>query len=174
MKTTKLLFISACILLVFSSCSQRIADFTILSSKNINLANGPNMVRGKNRVSGIDKVHWIIIIPTGVVDVKNALDKAIESTPGCVAILDGAVYHKSWWIPYIYGQEMYIIEGTPLIDPSLVKNEADMPVYGKIELDKNSEIISVNNLSAAEYDSLKNKVIKKTNETKFQSSEKTN
>ena len=119
-------------------------------------------------------MHWIIIVPTGIVDVKNALDKAIESTPGCVAILDGVVYHKYWWIPYIYGQESFVIEGTPLIDPSLVKNDSEMPAYGKIELDKNLEIKSVSSLSAANYTILKNKVVKKSDETKFQSSEKMN
>jgi hypothetical protein len=52
MKSTKLsLLIAACLLLLFSNCTQRITDFTILSSKNINLANGPNMIRGKNRVN---------------------------------------------------------------------------------------------------------------------------
>ena len=35
-------------------------------------------------------VHWIIFIPTGTVNIKEALDKAIESTPG-VALLDGVI-----------------------------------------------------------------------------------
>jgi hypothetical protein len=43
---------------------------------------------------------------------KQAMDNAIESEAGMVALVDGVVYLKSW----------YQIEGTPLIDSSLLKN----------------------------------------------------
>ena len=115
-------------------------------------------------------VHWIIFIPTGTVNIKEALDKAIESTPGCVALLDGVIYSKFWWIPYIYGQQSATIEGTPLIDPSLTYNTEDIPNYGKIELDKNGKIKSVEDISSTEYLALKNKIIKDSKETKFNSS----
>jgi hypothetical protein len=50
------------------------------------------------------------------------MDNAIESVPGAVALLDGVLNHNFWYIPYIYGQESYDVEGTPLIDPLLLKN----------------------------------------------------
>jgi hypothetical protein len=171
MKTIKLNFLVLSILVtMLSSCSHRVLDFTLISSKNVDLSKGATFVRGKNRVEGKDMVHWIIIIPTGTVNIKEALDRAIESTPGCVALLDGVIYTKFWWIPYIYGQQSATIEGTPLIDPSLAYNTNDIPTYGKIELNKNGEIKSVNNISSTEYFAFKDKIVKDTKETKFKSS----
>ena len=156
--------------IIFSSCSHRVLDFTLISSKNVDLSKGATFERGKQRVEGVDMVHWIICFPTGTVNIKEALDRAIESTPGCVALLDGVIYTKFWWIPYIYGQQSAIIEGTPLIDPSLAYNSNDMPTYGKIEMNKNGEIKSVEKISTTEYLALKDKIVKDAKEMKFEKS----
>lgn len=154
-----------------SSCSHRILDFTLISSKNVDLTKGATFIRGKGRVEGTDMVHWIICFPTGTVNIKEAVDRAIESTPGCVALLDGVIYSKFWWIPYIYGQQSATIEGLPLIDPSVSLNTEESPAYGKIELDKNGEIKKVESLSSEEYLALKGKIVKESKETKFVNSE---
>jgi len=96
-------------------------DFTIISTKNIEYAKMSDYKRGENRVEGIDKKHIILFIPTGIPNMKEAIDKAIESAPGGVALVDGVVYHTSWWIPYIYGQTYFTVEGTPLINSAFVK-----------------------------------------------------
>lgn len=83
------------------------------------MSRGAEFERGAERVTGEDKFHIIVFIPTGQPSAKEALDKAIESTPGAVALLDGVITHKSWWVPYIYGQSSIEVEGTPLIDPRL-------------------------------------------------------
>ena len=171
MKKMKFLFLSLSIIaIIFSSCSHRVLDFTLISSKNVDLSKGASFERGKSRVEGEDMVHWIIFIPTGTVNIKEALDKAIESTPGCVALLDGVIYTKFWWIPYIYGQQRATIEGTPLIDPSLVYNSDEVPTYGMIELDENGEVKNVENISSTEYLALKDKIVKNSIETEFNSS----
>ncbi len=154
-------------LFLLSSCSHRVLDFTLISSKNVDLSKGASFVRGKNRVEGKDMVHWIVIFPTGTVNIKEAVDKAIESTPGCVALLDGVIYTKFWWIPYIYGQQSATIEGTPLIDPSMAKNNEDLPTFGKIELDKNGDIKSVVNLSPQEYSTYRSRVTSDSKDVKF-------
>ena len=171
MKKMKFLFLSLSIIaIIFSSCSHRVLDFTLISSKNVDLSKGASFERGKSRVEGEDMVHWINFIPTGTVNIKEALDKAIESTPGCVALLDGVIYTKFWWIPYIYGQQRATIEGTPLIDPSLVYNSDEVPTYGMIELDENGEVKNVENISSTEYLALKDKIVKNSIETEFNSS----
>lgn len=153
--------------LILSSCSHRVLDFTLISSKNVDLTKGAGFVRGKSRVKGKDMVHWIIIFPTGSVNIKEAVDRAIESTPGCVALLDGVIYAKFWWIPYIYGQQSATIEGLPLIDPSLVYNAKETPTFGKIELDKKGIIKNVESLSSNEYQALRGKIVKESQELKF-------
>ncbi|MDI1291474.1 MAG: hypothetical protein PSV18_01865 [Methylobacter sp.] len=108
-------------MLLSTGCSQRIADFTIMSSKNIDLSRGADFKRSPTRVKGEDKKSIIILFPTGRPDVKQAMDNAIESVPGAVALMDGVATSHIWYIPYIYGEASIEIEGTPLIDPLLLK-----------------------------------------------------
>ena len=55
---------------------------------------------------------------------KEATDRAIESVPGAVALVDGVVYARGWW--FIFGESTYIVEGLPLIDPSLPGAKASL------------------------------------------------
>ncbi len=123
MKISKII-ISLTAALLLASCSQRITDFTIISSKNVDLSRGTDFKRGRDRVVGKDMKHIIVFIPTGVANIKQATDRAIESTPGAVALVDGVINWHSWWIPYIYGRQWYEVEGTPLIDSKLLKDIA--------------------------------------------------
>ena len=109
------------IIVLLSSCSQRITDFTIISSKNVDLSRGADFKRGKDRVSGKDVKRIYMIIGTGMSNIKQATDNAIQSEPGAVALVDGVIHYHSWYIPYIYGEYWYEVEGTPLIDPKLSK-----------------------------------------------------
>jgi len=106
-----------------AGCTVRLADFTIISTKNIDLARGADFKRGQARIEGVDSVSIIIFVPTGTPNIKEAIDRAIESVPGAVALLDGVIYAKSWCIPLLYGQNKYVVEGTPLIDPNLIPNQ---------------------------------------------------
>jgi len=97
----------------------RMVDFTILSTKNVDLARVATFEKGDSRVEGKDTAHIIIFIPTGVPNVKESVDRAIESVPGAVALVDGVITSHFFYIPYIYGQQTFVVEGTPLIDPKL-------------------------------------------------------
>ena len=154
---------------IFSSCSQRIFDFTMVSTKNVDLSKASTFERSKIRANGEDGVYWLITIPLGFPNLKEAIDRAIESTPGAVALVDGVVYSKSWWA-ILTGYSSYVVEGTPLIDPSLEFNSEDIPTYGKIELDKNGKVKSVENISSTEYLAIKDRLIKGSKETKFKNS----
>lgn len=103
-------------------CTHRITDFTIISSKNINISNGENLKRSNTRVVGKDIKHTIVFIPTGISNMKQAIDNAIESKPGAVALVDGVVTYNHWIIPFFYGRQWYEVEGTPLIDTTLMNN----------------------------------------------------
>jgi hypothetical protein len=102
--------------LLLTGCSTRLVDFTIISSKNIELSHGEYLKPGPHRVKGEDRKHIIFFIPTGDPSVKEAMDRAIEGTPNAVGLVDGVVTKEGWYIPYIYGQIWYEVEGTPLID----------------------------------------------------------
>jgi len=138
-------------------CATRLTDFTIISTKNIDLARGADFKRGASRVEGEDKYSIIIFIPTGTPNIKEAIDKAIESVPGAIALLDGVITQKAFWIPYIYGEVSYVVEGTPLIDPAVCA--AKLPSnYVISKLDKKGNVLETKYVSKEEFSALKNKI----------------
>lgn len=117
--------------LINVGCTTRLVDFTTISTKNVDWSRAATFNRASARVEGKDLVHIIIFIPTGTPNMKEAIDRAIESKPGGVALVDGVVYSKVWYIPYIYGQISYVVEGTPLLDPSLIGGSMIKPAVAK-------------------------------------------
>jgi hypothetical protein len=150
-------FIAA--IFVISSCTHRIVDFTVISTKAIDLTSGKQFERGSDRAEGVDMIHVIIGIPTGTVNLKEAIDRAIEQTPGAVGLIDGVVYSKAWYA-LVYGQTSYVVEGTPLIDPSLAEVPEKMPEYMAVELDKEGNVISSREVSEEKYNKEKRSMVK--------------
>lgn len=103
---------------LLTGCTQRFVDYTLLSTKNVDLSKASTFKRGPNRVNGEDNRYIIIFIPTGGrPHLKEAVDRAIESVPGAIGLVDGVVSQRGWW--FIIGEDAIMVEGTPLIDPSL-------------------------------------------------------
>lgn len=72
------------------------------------------------RAAGADATHIISFNPTGAYSgANNALDKAIESQPGRVALVDGVITRKWFYIPLIYGCHGYEVQGNVLVEPRL-------------------------------------------------------
>jgi hypothetical protein len=153
--------------MIMSGCSYRVLDFTLISSKNVNMSKSASFVRGENRVEGMDRIHIIFTIPIGIVSMKEAVDRAIETTPGCVALLDGVIYRKSFWLIF-YGRESIMVEGMPLIDPALADNTGKRMQYGKIELDRTGAVKSLEEISPQAYYAFKDKLAKDAKETNFE------
>ena len=84
---------------MFSACTIRMVDFTVISSKNAD-------VKGKvgKRVKGSDG-SCTLVYP----NMKEAIDRAIEQEPGADALVDGVVYYK-----YYYFWHVYEVEGTAI------------------------------------------------------------
>ena len=90
MKPNLRMFASALVFtLLLTGCTSRLIDFTVISSKNVNLvlpdgATGPR-TEGKHSVP-------IILIPIGRPNIKEATDNAIEAAgPQYDALIDGVV-----------------------------------------------------------------------------------
>lgn len=161
MKTTKLLVLTMIFSLLFG-CTQRMVDFTIISTKNVDLSRAETFQRGKMRIKGEDVAHMILYFPIGTPNIKQAIDKALQSIPGAVALVDGVVYYKSWWA-ILYGQLIYIVEGTPLIDPSVALNGTLNLDYSVLKYDRNGNVKENKSISEIEYIVLKAKVLKNEN-----------
>lgn len=160
MKEKVIVFVCAVIsLILVSGCSQRLIDFTMISSKNIDLSQMSEFKRASQRAEGIDRTHIIFFIPTGVPNAKEALDKAIESVPGAVALVDGVITHHFWWIPYIYGQSYYVVEGTPIIDPVIATNIDYDGKFIVATLDMSGAVEDLKFVTEDEYNIIKDKSI---------------
>jgi hypothetical protein len=124
------------------------------------MSRGAEFKKDSNRVIGEDSAAIIIIIPTGTPHAKEALDRAIESVPGAVALLDGVISQKFFYIPYIYGKSTIIVEGTALIDPKLTSNIEKDETAGKhyvIVMNKSGEIEKSMEVSEEDYNVISKK-----------------
>ncbi len=143
--------------IILTSCSQNLFNFTFISTKNIEIEKLSLLKKSSEKAKGEDKAHIIVIIPSKTVKIDQAITNTIDKIPGCIALMDGVVKSKFWFIPYIYGQQKIVIEATPLIDTSLVKS-SKLTKYGKIFLNKKGEIKSFEAISDVEFLNQKNKL----------------
>lgn len=133
-----------------AGCTTRLVDFTMISTKNVDWSKAATFQRAKTRVEGVDMVKIIIFIPTGVPNMKEAIDRAIEGVPGGVALVDGVLSQKAWIIPLIYGESGFVIEGTPLIDPTLASTQVE-GAYVLSRLNRAGDVAELRYVTEAEY-----------------------
>jgi hypothetical protein len=89
--------------MILTSCSQNLFNFTIISTKNIELEKLSSLEKSYERIKGEDKTS--IIIPTRKVKIDQAISNTIDGIPNCVALLNGVIISKFCYIPYIYGEK---------------------------------------------------------------------
>lgn len=107
-------------MLSLDSCTSRLIDFTIISTKNVPIGTeSQQLTKADKRVKGVDKKHIALFIPIGSPSIKEAIDKAIEQYPGAIGLSDGVIKSNFWYIPPFYGQSSTIAEGTPLYTKNL-------------------------------------------------------
>ncbi len=147
--------------ILFSSCTSRVLDYTLLSTKDVNFVGSKYFIKGSERVKGTDTAVYIFVIPTSKLDIKEAIDDAIEQVPGCVALADVVVYQRT--IPLILiNTTSYIVKGTPIIDKRLLRNPkraSQLPskyIYGIYN--EKSKKFDISYLSKSEYEKLKQKL----------------
>lgn len=95
------------------SCSHRLVDFTLISTKNVPINQTADLQKADKRVTGVDSKGIILSVPLGMPNMKEAIDRAIESYPGAVALSDGVIYSKGWSC-FFYGKNKFVVEGTPV------------------------------------------------------------
>ncbi|MGB5444991.1 MAG: hypothetical protein WBM99_05715 [Psychromonas sp.] len=98
-----------------SGCTQRIADLTYVSTKNISQEELANATSDNERVVGEDSSQIFIIIPTGNPNTEEAIDRAIEKKKGGIALKNATIHSSFFYIPYIYGKATITVEGEVLV-----------------------------------------------------------
>lgn len=105
-------------LAIVGGCSSNTLDFTLISTKPIDLQAMASYQRQSTPFIQQYTTDIIILFPSKHLDINSIIDMTLELIPGAVALVDGSISHDWWWIPYIYGQNGYTVVGTALIDPS--------------------------------------------------------
>lgn len=159
MKTKSLLSILALGLLAGAGCTTRFVDFTLISTKNVDLSKAATFRRGTSRTEADDKSYIIIFIPTGTPNLKEAIDRAIEKVPGAVALLDGVVSQGGFYIPYIYGEAWFTVEGTPLVDPALAACSPAATPYMIVTIEQTGQSAALNYVTKTQFESVKQGII---------------
>ncbi len=88
-------------------CSQRIGDFTLMSTKNVDIGGKYKKIDG--RFKGEDSKGVFLGIPLGVPNLKTAVDNCIEAGKG--DLITNAVLDGSYWSVIIWGQQTYTVTG---------------------------------------------------------------
>lgn len=106
-----------CACLFGSGCTKVLGDFTLLTSKNINLSDfsTEEAETSGEMAYGEDVTHIIIFIPTGgPPNLKEAVDRALDSK-NAYMLTNARISYTGFYIPYIYGQMKYEVKGYPVI-----------------------------------------------------------
>lgn len=141
------------------SCKTRIMDYTIISTKNLDMSRIGEMKRStgeENRIVGVDRAHIVLIFPvTKKASMEEAVDKALESIPGAVALVDGVVYRRDFRFPFVYGLHAIIVEGTPVIDESLIGYQPiESTGYSMVQINEEDSIFQTKSITAKDYQEL--------------------
>ena len=151
-----IILIIACTFL--TGCSRNLFNFTIVSTKDIELEKLASLKKSSEKTEGEDKASIIILFPTKKVRIDRAISNTIDAFPGCVALMNGTVYSKFWYIPYIYGKEKIVVEATPVIDPSIDQSSSHLTQYTKVFINREGNIDSIESISEEKYLDEKNKI----------------
>ena len=106
------LFLAA---LLLDGCSVRVADLTLVSTKNIDLSDTQLDARKGTRQKGEDCRIALLGIPFGLPNLKEAVDKALEAGNGNVMVDEVTENKVTWFL--IGHQECIVVEGTVLNAP---------------------------------------------------------
>ncbi len=98
----------ACFLIlgVLAGCTQRIADFTFVSTRSVDIGGKYKKIA---RFTGSDSRPDILTIPLGIPDLKAAVDNCIEAGKG--ELLTDAVVDFTQWTAIVYGRRIYTVTG---------------------------------------------------------------
>jgi hypothetical protein len=107
---TVLLILSLLSLILQTSCTTRIGDMNIISTRSVKLDKiDLDDLPKKKRIEGESSKFIFLFIPFGLPKLEEAVDDALDKGDGDI-LLDAVVYDKSWW--FLIGQNTITIKGS--------------------------------------------------------------
>ena len=114
-KILAVLLIGALALTVLDGCSQRIGDFTVISTKNFDINAKYKKLEG--RFSGSDSKIMILFIPFGVPNTKAAVENCLENSHG--DLLTNASLDYNTWTAIVATGMAYVVTADVWVKASL-------------------------------------------------------
>lgn len=147
-----LAFLFAGILVTAQSCIRtRVADFTVLSTKNVPLG-----FKSVGQGEGRDDHYLITIVPVGFPvgfepSLSAATDQAIESQKGGQLLQDARLQYRWYYLPGVFGHAWEVVSGD-VVDSWTARAGGAMPtatsqVKAKVEVSAAAGMISITNLN---------------------------
>ena len=111
MKSKRNFLLIFILVFLIQGCSYRMGDMTLVSTRNIAKEKiDLSKTSSQGVFEGVDYRHIIIFIPTGIANIEEAIDKALDAGGGSF-MTDVVLYYKWWYIPYIYGRTSMVAKG---------------------------------------------------------------
>lgn len=109
---------------LFSGCTVRQGDFTLLSTKNAEISRVDlKKIDFKRNVEGSDGRFWFLFIPFGSKpSLQEACDRCLENGNG--DFMTSAVIYSTGWHAILFGWESWTIKGD--VGNSLSQGAADI------------------------------------------------
>ena len=101
--------------IMLSGCTMSHGNFTVLSNRLVDVKNiHANTSKKVDNAEGKDIAHLIILVPTKAnPNLNDALNDVFNKTDTDI-MTDVEISTWSWWIPYIYGQTGWKVQGTAI------------------------------------------------------------
>jgi len=107
---------------VLSGCATQIGQFTMATTKNVDLSRLGEFTRTTREIKAQDSSIFIFGIQVKTAKMQAAMDKALAKIPGAVAMVDVRISTKSTSL-IIVRFDSFIVSGTALVDPKIVSAE---------------------------------------------------
>lgn len=117
----KLVFVLALLAISLMSCTQRLLDFTAITTKNVDIS---GLTHG-SRITAEDCVPMVLFFPLGLPNWKTAMDSVLEQGQGDVLVDVVATSKGSWFI--LGGESCVVISGTVARSPSYKRTQVFSP-----------------------------------------------
>ena len=102
-------------LITLTGCSKELGDFTVLTTKTVDLSNfSIHTLSHSQRVKGESVGYMILWFPNNNPNLKDAIDVTLENN-NAYMLTDATIQYDVFFLPYIYGQDKYVVEGQPLL-----------------------------------------------------------
>jgi hypothetical protein len=140
---------------VLTGCATQIGQFTMATTKNVDLSRLGQFNRTSREVKAQDSTVYILGFKVKTAKMNAALDKALARIPGAVALIDVRISTKSTSL-ILVRFDSYIVSGTALVDPQIVSGGSSNENPQLVAFSEEGEIIEVVAITQEEYDTYLN------------------